>query len=279
MPERRLMEKRTIGKFSGMKQEQNPQPDGSGPRTLHVELDTHFGRITGNLPVPSAEMRLSELAWTALPLGEKLIGMAVKAETARSGPISCRKGCGACCRQAVPVSQPEAWMLADLVASMPPPRRKEILERFQKARERLDAEGFLARSLEKGSSREEFQTLGLDYFRLGIPCPFLEEESCSIHPYRPNSCREYLVTSPAENCAQVGRLPVKTVPMYNSVTEPLAQVAAKFLGGEPQLMPMTLAIGWAVEHRETGQRKFDSVELMTELLKAMFPEKSPEPAA
>jgi Fe-S-cluster containining protein len=34
-----------------------------------------------------------------------------------------------------------------------------------------------------------------------MPCPFLEDESCSIHPDRPLVCREYLVTSPAELCA------------------------------------------------------------------------------
>ena len=42
-------------------------------------------------------------------------------------------------------------------------------------------------------------------------CPFLEEESCSIHPDRPLVCREYLVTSPAELCAgptQEGVTPV-----------------------------------------------------------------------
>ncbi len=39
------------------------------------------------------------------------------------------------------------------------------------------------------------------YFHLGIACPFLEDESCSIHADRPISCREYLVTSPAVNCA------------------------------------------------------------------------------
>src|SRR5580704_8020412 len=40
--------------------------------------------------------------------------------------ISCRAGCGACCRQAVPVAEAEARMLAALVAAMPEPRRSEI---------------------------------------------------------------------------------------------------------------------------------------------------------
>ena len=46
---------------------------------------------------------------------------------------------------------------------------------------------------------------------MGVPCPFLEDESCSIHPERPLVCREYLVTSPAALCAgptQEGVTPV-----------------------------------------------------------------------
>jgi len=42
----------------------------------------------------------------------------------------------------------------------------------------------------------------MEYFYEGVACPFLEEESCSIHPDRPLSCREYLVTSPAEYCSR-----------------------------------------------------------------------------
>jgi hypothetical protein len=33
------------------------------------------------------------------------------------------------------------------------------------------------------------------YFLQGVACPFLEAESCGIHPDRPLACREYLVTS------------------------------------------------------------------------------------
>ena len=47
---------------------------------------------------------------------------------------------------------------------------------------------------------EERTELAYEYFKHGIACPFLEDESCSIHPDRPMACREYLVSSPAENC-------------------------------------------------------------------------------
>lgn len=43
--------------------------------------------------------------------------------------------------------------------------------------------------------------------------PFLEDDACSIHPHRPSVCREYLVTSPAEHCAELGRKLVKRVPV------------------------------------------------------------------
>ena len=248
------------------------------PRTLHIDLQTRLGRITGNLPVPAGTIRLSELAWMAMPLLERMVDMSVKDDEKQGRQVSCKKGCGACCRQAVPVSPPEAWMLADLVASMPAPRRQMILERFQQATQKLAGAGFGDRSLDTGSTNEEFMALGLDYFRLGIPCPFLEDESCSIHPWRPSACREYLVSSPAENCARVGDLPVQGVPMVNRMTAPLAQVAALFLDGEPQHMPLTLALEWALEHQEEGRRRFDAVELMTTLLQLMFPEAEGEAA-
>src|SRR6185436_14607479 len=94
----------------------------------------------------------------------------------------------------------------------------------------------------------------------------------SIHPYRPTACREYLVSSPAENCARVGQLPVDAVPGMQSMTHPLSQVAAMFLGGDPVTMPMTLALEWALEHREEGSRRFDAVALMTALLQRMYPD-------
>ena len=72
----------------------------------------------------------------------------------------------------------------------------------------------------KGRSDREVST---GYFALGVACPFLEEESCSIHAERPLVCREYLVTSPAERCAgpaQEGVTPV-AVPKFSAAARTL----------------------------------------------------------
>lgn len=240
--------------------------DGQGPRTLQLELRTRFGVLKGNLAVPPGGVRLSELAWNSMAIDENLVRMAVAAEAKQGRPVSCRKGCGACCRQAVPVSPAEAFMIADIVASMPPDRKARILERFSAAAESLRSHGFGDRSLGGAASEDEVLGLGLDYFRLGIPCPFLEEESCSIHPNRPSACREYLVTSPAENCSDPGAKPIRPVPTAGSLTEAFSKLSALALGGEPRVMPMTLALEWAVANREAGREKYDAGALLAALV-------------
>ena len=86
------------------------------------------------------------------------------------------------------------------------------------------------------------------YFALGIPCPFLEEESCSIHPDRPLVCREYLVTSPAELCAGPTQEGVTPVPV------PKVSLAARGLQDErEEWFPLALSDGLG-EDASKGRR-------------------------
>lgn len=257
------------------------KPGPAQPQVLQVDIQTRFGRLRGNLPVPSAGMRLSELAWNAMALDERMIGMAVASEAKQGRQVACQKGCGACCRQAVPVTPAEAWMLADVVASFPADRKAKVLGRFAAARDRLAQEGFGDRSLSGTATESDVLALGLDYFRLGIPCPFLEEESCSIHPHRPSSCREYLVTSPAAHCSRPGELPISAVPLATSLTEGLSKLSAMVLDTEPHVIPMTLALEWAAEHGEEGRRRYDGAFLLgalVELLGAPGRNQAPDPS-
>src|SRR5687768_12376519 len=65
---------------------------------------------------------------------------AVAVAQARSGgrAISCKAGCGACCRQLVAISVVEAQALADLVAALPAERQAVIRDRFAAALRRLE---------------------------------------------------------------------------------------------------------------------------------------------
>jgi Fe-S-cluster containining protein len=236
---------------------------------IELALDTPDGPLHARVAVPAGPMRLAELAFNALGLDQRLVGMAERREAREGRSISCRKGCGACCRQLVPVSPPEAWMIADVLASIPEPRRRVLLERFGETAKRLETEGFRERLMKRPESEAEVRALARDYFYLGLACPFLEKESCSIHAVRPAICREYLVTSPAEWCANPFEGAIKRVAVSICLSQALARLAAELLGGETQLIPLALAPAWAAEHVAQGRREFEGRTMLERLLQLL----------
>lgn len=183
--------------------------------------------------------------------------------------ISCRAGCGACCRQPVPVTHSEARRIVEIVDAMAEPQRSTVRARFESAMERLRSSGLLAVMRgETGTDSEAGRTIAYRYFDLGIPCPFLEDESCSIHEDRPLRCREYLVTSPALMCADVENQPVEVVPILNRPSEALAAIGR----GDEQLRPgfiaLVQAIEWTKAH-ETTPDPVDGPAILQNFLRAL----------
>ena len=173
-------------------------------RVGDVELDVRSR-------VPSGETSLRALLPAIQPIASSIVDAAVQPVAG----VSCRAGCGACCRQPVPIAESEAELLVDLIESMPEARRRAVVRRFERGLERLAEHGLLE-ALEDLNDVEDLdarQRLGRAYFDLQIPCPFLEDESCGIHPDRPLACREYLVTSPAEACASPSPEAIEMVPI------------------------------------------------------------------
>jgi Fe-S-cluster containining protein len=202
------------------------------------------GAVTGAVP---ARLTLAGLARLTIARAGRRAEEAARRSAARGHPISCRRGCGACCRQPVPLSPPEAFHLAEVVGGAAPEAREAVLARFEAARAAL-AEG--------GLRDEPLLDRGRDYFALGVPCPFLAEEACSIHPDRPAVCREYLVTTPAPWCGEPDvRAPV-ILPVTSSATDVLADLAAELLGGPPTFVPLVRALDWARENAADGRREW-----------------------
>src|SRR5262245_27199978 len=81
-----------------------------GPRRLHLKMST-----------PAGQMRLADLLPIAQQLANTVGQAAVEDVLERGQTISCKKGCGACCRQLVPVSQVEARRMRDVVNELPEP--------------------------------------------------------------------------------------------------------------------------------------------------------------
>ena len=196
-------------------------------------------RIAHPITVPNAAVPAVDI----VPALQGLVNAVVEAAE-KGKAISCRKGCGACCRQLVPVSRTEGERLLELVEAMPAERRETLKARFAAAEAAIEAAGLKDR---RGRSDRELSTA---YFALGVPCPFLEDESCSIHPDRPLVCREYLVTSPAELCAgpaQEGVAPVAV---------PKVSMAARALQDEKDdWFPLALLQAWARSRPRNAVRR------------------------
>lgn len=169
---------------------------GEPVRTGQVVLVVGGERLPLELSVPAGPVTVETLLPILRGLSSLFTDRAIARVEAAGRPISCRAGCGACCRHLVALAPSEARAVARLVDAMPEPRRTVVRRRFDAALQRV---GKLIDRMPTGTAEERAE-LSFEYFKLGIACPFLEDESCSIHPDRPMACREYLVSSPAENC-------------------------------------------------------------------------------
>lgn len=235
-------------------------PDRRGGQAVdHADIALRVGgeplRVSVTVPRAPASRR------ALLPLFRQVADAVVDASVRRAERagerVACARGCGACCRQLVPITEPEAFALRDLVASLPAARRETVRARFSAARERLAAAGLLdglrgAHQPEPG----ELHARGLDYFALGIPCPFLDDEACSIHGQRPIACREYLVSSPPGNCAAPSAGGVRMVPIAGHVSSALGRSvpAGAAAPGRPAWVPLVLALEWADNATEESPR-------------------------
>ncbi|QDV38942.1 YkgJ family cysteine cluster protein [Tautonia plasticadhaerens] len=221
--------------------------------SARVELEVGGTPIGVEFEVPTGPVPPEGVLPVFRALTDAIVAESEREVEAQGRAISCRKGCGACCRQLVPVAEAEARALRDLIGRMPEPRRSEVLRRFAEARRRLDEAGLLELLLHpERTTVEQRRALGPDYFRLGIPCPFLEEESCSIHPERPLACREYLVTSPAEDCADPTPERIRRVELPIVLSGLLSRFGSGPGGPGTTWVALVVAPGWAEEQAEGG---------------------------
>jgi Fe-S-cluster containining protein len=109
--------------------------------------------------------------------------------------LECRPGCAACCHGPFPITRLDVWRLRrglDTLSSTEPELAAAIRRRAARCREAL-ASGFPGDVKSGRLSRNESL---LDRFFEGhatLACPALDPGSgtCSLHPWRPVSCRNY----------------------------------------------------------------------------------------
>ena len=243
---------------------------------MSVTLTTSSGVLRGRVSVDTGPMRLAELVPTAYELTNVLVAQAAQWEQKEGRRISCRAGCGTCCRQMVAISPPEAFYLMDLLDSFEPARRAEVMERIEKIVGELERQQMTGELMNPAYTDEVVLPIARKYFFLGMPCPFLVDESCSIHPHRPVVCREYNVTSPPELCVDPVVNDITKVPMPLPLAVPLARLTAELTGAPPRLIPLPLVPRWITQHEEVRQRQWPGLELFQRLIQMLGPSSAPD---
>jgi Fe-S-cluster containining protein len=237
------------------------------PPTLAADLELMIAgrKLAVRLPMPVGRTDLRGLLPALRAFLAGLCGVAVEIAAGDGRHVSCRAGCGACCRQLVPLAGAEAHELAVLVERLPAERREAVLARFAASRARLEAAGLWPSVVDMAAITDPkaAAALGLGYFAQGIACPFLEDESCSIHPDRPLACREYLVSSDPVRCADPGGERVVPIKLDRRLTAAVARTG--MADGRPHYVAMTALFEFVAAHPEAPPAQ-DAAAILGEVL-------------
>lgn len=123
-----------------------------------------------------------------LPLKEEVLrGIYEEFEAWLAEDIVCKKGCSACCTQNVIVTAVEGELIHRAIREQG--REEWMAEKLQKKgrtrKVQLTTNGFAAICLQGDDVEPES-------YGNGEPCPFLEQDCCSIYDVRPFSCRCFI---------------------------------------------------------------------------------------
>ena len=242
---------------------------------FEIALNTPAGRLTTALDVPTGFVPITAIVPVTRRLGEEAMQLEELHAKEAGRSISCRMGCAACCRMMVPVSPPEAFALRDYVEQLPADRRGPIMDRLAATASALRQQGLLGRLQEIADastplSDEELDPINRAYYALRLPCPFLENELCSIYETRPAACRELLVTSPAELCRNIVGNPVEPLPVPVRIGTVLGLVWAALTESSPRLIPLPLALDWAERYQAESTKTWTGSALIDQVLDKMW---------
>lgn len=231
---------------------QSPQPVSVTARfSLRIGADT----LNASVQLPTARTTLTQLLPVIQNLENAIVNDVASDSESAGKPISCRSGCGACCRQLVPISLFEAEALVRWLQMLPQDRLDSLRERFHSALSNLRDAGILDRLLDGSGLHDKVtrKQLGIDYFHAGVPCPFLDNESCGIYEIRPLICREYLVTSPPIFCQNPTVNNVSGIELPVRLSRTLFSLGKEAAEDTKGWIPLVFLLDWAERGSVPGE--------------------------
>lgn len=247
-------------------------PEQQAAEEIRMSVTTPIGEIASSVTVPSGFVPITSIVPVMHAVGERTQALEEDQAAAAGLMISCRRGCAACCRMLVPVSPPEAFALQKNIARLPAERQQQIRARIEEAKTRLAEGGLLPQLNQVAETSRQLDDAAMDavnqaYYALRLPCPFLENEECSIYHDRPAACRELLVTSPPDLCQDLANNPIQNIPIPVRMGTALAMLWSQLRGGPARLIPLPVALDWAERHAAEQTHTWKAMSLLEQALK------------
>jgi Fe-S-cluster containining protein len=242
---------------------------------FQVSLQTPAGPIATEISVPTGFVPVTSIVPLMQSLGEQVQVLEEQRARQRGQSVSCRNGCAACCRMLVPLSPPEVFSLQASLERLPVEQQKRLQVRLGAAKLRLQESG-LWNHLQAVSESptpltdEQLEPLNQAYYALRLPCPFLEDEHCSIYEHRPAACRELLVTSPAEFCEDLTDSRIHPLPLSLRIGTALGLLWAELTQTAARLIPLPIALDWALRHEVESRHTWPGTELFDKALDKLW---------
>ena len=238
------------------------RPTGVERRDLTIDV---FGRpLTLTVGYEEGPARLADTVPAARAICDTLCAAVAEHLAAEGRPVSCRKGCSACCGYLVSVSAPEIYALQQMMTQLPAGECRRLLENcITTATQILDKD-----LLHKHHIGNDAQSADISawYQELNVKCPFLAGQICRIYDQRPLACREFMVTSAPADCRTDTADEPEVVNLPFSVLEALARLAAALEQTEVQADMLPLALACSDRYYRRSQQTWPASELVRRFL-------------
>jgi Fe-S-cluster containining protein len=233
---------------------------------IPVIVNTFMGKIRATVTTSTGFVPVESL----LPVARDLQGTFTRMAAAHptfGGAISCRPGCAACCRHLVTVAPPEAFALLDAVERLPAAEQEALESRFREVRARIQES--LGDDFTRAAQELSFGDVADRYFHLDLPCPFLQDERCTVYEERPLVCRAYVVRSAPALCRTPDSPEWQRIVVPVDLTRALEGMAHGVWPDAPLCIPLVDSLDWAREHRHLRQLGAPGTDMVPALLQIM----------
>ncbi len=227
-------------------------------KTISIDLETPENRIHSiHLKIPTQKVKFTAIIPPLFELFDKIIDLELSGKT-----ITCSKGCGTCCNQLIPLSIPEAFYIFDLINSFPPKRQKVVKKRFHSTLNTIMNAGLY----DGLYNPRENVNIDKDYFKLGLACPFLEMNQCTIYEYRPFVCRDFHVVSPKNLCKDPYENQIEKIKIKWNIGALTAAYSYRLYGLPSNPIPLSMALNWRKKNKPLIKKKWPGVQIFQTIL-------------